>query len=426
MSRPTPRITASQDPNGNLLATSCFHASDQTCKIAYIVLPNTILTLGLAQTIAWASTYYLPAMLATPMARDLNVMPATVFAAFSLALLVSAPLGPVSGRLIDRFGGRSVLMGSSVGFALGLVGLSLAHDTLTLFLAWAWMGAVMGCGLYDAAFAALARAQGFQARQAMGGITLVAGLASTVGWPLTAWMEFEWGWRQACWGWAWLHLAVGLPLNALMSNSKTLLATREVTSSPALQTPGHRVGSGPTPRDAGLLAFIFAASYFCSVAMAAHLPTLLQTVGVSWVAAVAAGALIGPAQVAGRVLELTVFKNGHPIRSAGWAAAGHPVGVLMLLGIGPTAAPLFTWLHGMGNGVMTIVRGTLPLALFGPEGYGQRQGWLVLPTRVLSALAPFLVGWALDAWGAATWWLTWSLSAAAMLALMVLRIAPHR
>ncbi|MEK0416987.1 MAG: hypothetical protein RI949_993 [Pseudomonadota bacterium] len=382
------------------------------------MLSKATLTLGLSQTIAWASSYYLPAVLAAPIARDLGTSTSTVYAGFSWALLVAAPLAPVSGKLIDRFGGRAVLMITSLLFAMGMVALASVSSMLSLFLAWTVMGIAMGCGLYDAAFAALVYHQGQNARKAIAGITLIGGFASTIGWPLSAWMEFQWGWRQACLGWAAIHLLLGLPLNAMFSKpGKAAVASPEALEAGTSPEDKKSVSLGTTV----LLSAVFATSYFSSVAMAAHLPALLQAVGVTLVASVAAGALIGPAQVAGRLLEIWVMKNRNPIWSARMAAFGHPLGVMTLLSMGPGVAPAFALLHGLGNGVMTIVRGTLPLAYFGVHGYGEKQGWLVIPTRVVSALAPYAVGLALDAWGAATWWLTLGLSTTALLALFWLR-----
>jgi MFS family permease len=146
---------------------------------------RTVFVLGTAQTLAWASSYYLPAMLAIPMARDLDIPVPMVFAAFSAALLVSAALGPFAGRAIDRWGGRPVLMGTNVVFAVGLLGLSLAQGPVAMFAAWLVLGIGMGSGLYEAAFAALVRLYGRDSRSVITGITLIAGFASTIGWPLS-------------------------------------------------------------------------------------------------------------------------------------------------------------------------------------------------------------------------------------------------
>jgi MFS family permease len=154
---------------------------------------GTVAALGTAQTLAWASTYYLPAMLAAPMARELGVSTPTVFAAFSVALVVSALLGPTAGSAIDRLGGRPVLIGTSLVFAAGLAALGLAQGPLSLFAAWILLGVGMGSGLYEAAFAALVRLYGKDARPALTGITLIAGFASTVGWPLSSFLDAQVG-----------------------------------------------------------------------------------------------------------------------------------------------------------------------------------------------------------------------------------------
>ncbi|KAK49932.1 MFS transporter [Bordetella bronchiseptica] len=379
--------------------------------------------LGTAQTLAWASSYYLPAMLADPMARDLGVSTPTVYAAFSAALVASALIGPWAGLAIDRHGGRMVLAGTSLLFALGLGMLGAAQGLWTMVAAWLVMGVAMGAGLYEAAFSSLVRLYGHHARGAITGITLIAGFASTVGWPLSAWMETLFGWRGACLGWAALHLMIGLPLNAWLP--KAVAAETPGPDAPAAQErspPAAR--PGPQGLATALLAFVFAATWFISTAMATHLPRMLQATGATLAAAVAVGALIGPAQVAGRLLEFGLLRHVHPLLSARLAALAHPAGVAVLLTAGPALAPLFAILHGAGNGILTIAKGTLPLALFGPQGYGARQGWLMMPARVAQALAPFLFGLALDAWRANALWLSGGIGLAACAALLVLRARP--
>lgn len=378
----------------------------------------TIAALGSAQTLAWASSYYLPAILAVPMARDLGVATPTVFLAFSLALVISAAVGPAAGRAIDRYGGRPVLMLTNIVFALGLAALGLAQGPVTMCLAWALLGVAMGSGLYEAGFATLVRLYGHDARNAITGITLIAGFASTVGWPLSTWMELKFGWRGACLGWAALHLLLGLPLNALLPRAQPLVPASPATAAgataaaaPALRRPGLT---------AGLLAYVFAATWFVSTAMATHLPQLLQAAGVTLAVAVGAGALIGPAQVAGRLLEFGVLRRVHALLSARLAALAHPMGAAALLLWGAPAAMPFALLHGAGNGIMTIAKGTLPLTLFGHHGYGARQGWIAMPARVAQAAAPYLFGLALQRWGAGALWLSGALGLSGFIALWLL------
>ena len=376
---------------------------------------STVAMLGSAQTLAWASSYYLPAMLATPMARDLGVTAPTVFAAFSLALLVSAALGPFAGRAIDRWGGRPVLVGSNLVFALGLAGLGLANGPTAMFVAWVLLGVGMACGLYEAAFAALVRLHGHESRNLITGITLIAGFASTVGWPLSTLLETQVGWRGACFAWAGLHLLLGVPLNLALPRAAPQ-APPPVAAGPAPQEP-ERAGRR---RAALILAFVFAVTWFVSTAMAAHLPRLLQAGGATLAAAVAIGALVGPAQVGGRLLEFGLLRHVHPLLSARLAALMHPVGATLLALLGAPLAALFAILHGAGNGILTIAKGTLPLVLFGPQGYGMRQGMLMVPARVAQASAPWLFGILLDRFGAGALWFSSALGLAAFAALLLL------
>ncbi|WP_404345331.1 MFS transporter [Vreelandella venusta] len=371
------------------------------------------LTLGSAQTLSWASSYYLPAILAVPIGREMGLSSSWVFGAFSAALLLVAILGPSVGRLIDRQGGRGVLMASNGVMALGLAALSLSQGAVSLVLAWLVIGVGMALGLYDAAFATLSRLLGNQARASITGVTLVAGFASTVGWPITAVIESEWGWRVSCASWALAHVLVGLPLNARLPKAKP--SAEFNASSPTSVSPER-------PRFTMLLlAYVFAAGWFVSTAMAAHLPRLLQESGVSLSVAIAAAALVGPAQVAARMGEFVLLRRFHPLVAGRVATTLHPLGAALLTLFGMPAAG-FALLHGAGNGMMTIASGTLPLALFGPHGFGRRQGLIMVPARTLQALAPLLFGLLIDQAGADALWLTALLMLAATLVLLSIRV----
>ncbi len=378
-----------------------------------------VFLLGTTQTLAWAGTYYIPAILAGAMARDLGVSTATIFVAFSAAMLLTAFLGPRVGRAIDQYGGRGVLMASNLVFVTGLALLAMAQGPVMLFAAWLVLGLGMAMGLYDAGFATLARLYGGDARSAIVGITLIAGFASTVGWPLTGLMLSEFGWRGACWGWAAINLLVALPLNALLPR------TQSAGASAAAPPPKTAQAARDGRRSAVLMAFIFAAGGFSAAALAAHLPALLVDSGATPAAAIAAGALMGPAQVAARVLEFTLLRRAHPLLSAKLAQVTHPIGAAILLFFGAPFAATFVLLHGAGNGINTIVRGTLPLAVFGAAGYGARQGMIVAPARFLGALAPALFGFVVEGYGAQALWLTAAMSLLALAALFMLRVAPE-
>jgi len=381
----------------------------------------TIVQLGIAQTLAWASSYYLPAILAVPMAHDLGVSTPTVFAAFSAALAVSALLGPAAGKAIDRHGGRPVLAANSLVFAAGLVVLALAQGPLGLFTGWVILGVAMAAGLYEAGFAALVHLYGKDARGAITGITLFAGFASTVGWPLSAWLELEWGWRSTCLAWAALHLLLGLPLNwrlpALPAAAHPAASPLDATQvDAAARSPSSHSGT----RTAVLLALVFAVTWFISTAMASHLPRLLQAHGVPLATALVFAGLVGPAQVAGRLLEYGLLRNIHPLVSARVAGSLHTLGAAAFLFLGAPAGAVFTVLHGAGNGVLTIAKGTLPLVLFGARDYGARQGLLMVPARFAQATAPWLFGLAIDRFGAGALWFSAALGMLAFAALMLL------
>lgn len=377
----------------------------------------TVAVLGTTQTLSWGSSYYLPAILATPIAAEFGLSRATIFGIFSLALLLSAVLGPAAGRQIDLRGGRSVLAVSNIVFAVGLLLMGAAPGPLVFCLAWAVVGVAMAMGLYDAAFATLAGLYGKEARNSITGITLIAGFASTVGWPASALMEAEWGWRGACFGWAALHLLVGLPLNRLLIPR----------APPPERAAAGAAGTGPEPRvrDMALLAFVLATAGFSASALGAHLPGLLQAAGATVATAVAAGALLGPAQVGARILEFGFLRKVDPLVSAKIAAAAHPVAVAVLLAGGAPMAAVFVLIHGAGNGMLTITRGTLPLALFGPVGYGRRQGLITAPARASQAFAPYFFGLLVDAVGTQSLWLTAGLGLAAVAALFLLKPRPN-
>ena len=372
--------------------------------------------LGTTQTLAWASSYYLVAILAPAMARDTDASQTGVFAAFSASLLISALVGPRVGRTIDRFGGREVLGVSNLLFAAGLGILAVAHSVTTLWLGWLVIGAAMGLGLFDAAFATLGRMYGKTARSAITGITLVAGFASTVGWPLTAWGDATIGWRGTCAAWAVAHLVLGLPLNLLLlPKLRTQIAAGAPADKPEV----------PMDRAMWLLGFAFAAGWVVSTAMAAHLPRLLEAAGATTAQAIAAAVLIGPAQVAARLLEAGYLGRYHPLVSARLSTLTHPIGAcVLLLGGGWLAMP-FTLLHGAGNGILTIARGTVPLAVFGPDNYGYRLGLIGAPARILQAGAPIAFGVLIDRFGAQSLLFSSLASIAATIALLAVSVQPH-
>ena len=338
-----------------------------------------------------------------------------MFGLFSGALLLSAVLGPAVGRAIDNRGGRGVLALSNLVLAAGLVLLGVAQGFFTLALAWAVLGVGMAMGLYDPAFATLTGLYGRAARGPITGITLIAGFASTVGWPLSAFLDAQYGWRAACLIWAALHIVIGLPLNRLLIRR----------APPPVRASEIEGEASPAPRGAmAILAFVFAATWFVTGAMAAHLPRLLEIAGASTTAAIGAAALVGPAQVAARLVEFGALRMVHPLVSARLAALLHPIGAVILALVGPGAITAFAVLHGAGNGLLTIAKGTVPLAIFGPVGYGLRTGILGAPARATQAASPLLFGLLMDRMGIGVLAISAGLSLSALVALVLLKARP--
>lgn len=375
-----------------------------------------ILALGTTQTLAWASSYYLPALLADPMAHDLGISTNWIFGAFSASLVISAMLGPRIGRQIDLVGGRQVLSASNLTIAAGLVLLGFSQSVAVMACAWLVLGVGMAMGLYDAAFAALGRIYGTGARRPITGITLMAGFASTVGWPLTAWGLAHFGWRETCFAWAAANILIGLPLNFFM-----LPAIKGAKQAAATAEEPHL----PLDRTMILLAFVFAAVWTVTGAMAVHFPRILEATGATHVEAIAAGALIGPAQVIARILEASVLSRFHPLWSTRLACLTHPIGAAVVTIFGAPAASAFALLHGSGNGILTIARGTLPLSIFGPKDFGYRLGIIGAPARMAQAMAPLAFGLLIDVMGAKVLMVSSALGLSALAALFLIRAAPR-
>src|SRR5262249_49763589 len=232
-----------------------------------------VIPLGITQTIAWASSYYLPAILAQPIAADLGVTPSVIYGALTFALVIAGLLGPRVGHAIDRLGGRELLCVSNLVFVAGLVILGFAHGLVALAAAWLLLGIGMGLGLYEAAFATLTRFYGTEARSAITGITLIAGFASTVGWPVTTVIDAHYGWRARCLFWAIVHMLLALPLNFWLPRLSTSHSADAATDAGGLPDKAAET------RAMILMAYVFAATGFVSVGLSAMLPSLMQQLG---------------------------------------------------------------------------------------------------------------------------------------------------
>ncbi|WP_264046590.1 MFS transporter [Methylobacterium flocculans] len=343
-----------------------------------------ISALGVVQILTWGSSFYLLSVLAAPMSEDTGWPLAWVIAGLSLGLLVAGLVSPRVGAFIGEHGGRPVLAFAALVLAAGLAILGLAPNLPTYLAGWLLVGLGMGTGLYDPAFATLGRLYGSEARSAITTLTLWGGFASTVCWPLSAFLIEQVGWRGTCLAYAGLHLAVTLPL--------VLLAIPRPPAHPVARSVGPVRGvrlDGRERRAFLLMAGVLTLGGTVTAMVSVHLITLLQARGVALSSAVAYGALIGPSQVGARIVEMAGKGRHHPLWTLTAAMVLVAVGVAMLAA-GLPLVGLALILYGAGNGIYSIARGTVPLALFGPERYAPLVGRLARPSLVAQALAPSL------------------------------------
>ncbi len=346
-----------------------------------------ISALGITQILAWGSSYYLPAILSASIAAETGWSLTSVVAGFSCGLVVAGLGSPLMGRLVQRHGGRPVLAGSSVLLAASLA-LMATQASYPVFLAsWILMGLGMAGGLYDAGFATLGRLYGHGARAAITQLTLFGGFASTVCWPLSAFLMENFGWRAVCLAYAAIHLAICLPIHLLAVPAPPPLA--EPAAAPSGSTSREATSTATRLRML-LLGLVIVSAALIGSMLSVHLIAILQLRGLDLAVAVGFGALVGPAQVGGRIAELAIGRNRyHPIWTMLASALLLAIGVGLLMASLPLTGIALV-LYGAGNGIHTIARGAVPLVLFGPERYATVMGRLAAPSLAVQALAPAL------------------------------------
>lgn len=349
----------------------------------------TVGVLGVAQILAWGSTFYLLAVLAGPIARDTGWSYDSVIGGVSLGLAVAGLVSPRVGKEISRRGGDVVLTGGAVMIAAGLALLALSPSFLWYLGAWVIVGIGMGAGLYDAAFSTAGGIYGKDSRSAITAITLYGGFASTVCWPISALMVEQFGWRGACLGYAAMHAFLSLPLYVFALPRALPNSGTENAALPKLET--HLL-----PEDRGIF-FVLAAAVTIAAAILALIGTnlvqLLEAQGLTLSSSVALGMLIGPSAVGARLIESFAGKHYHPIWTMTASVTLVLIGALLLLSTFPLVGLAIVF-YAAGNGIGSIARGTLPLALFGPSRYPVLMGRLALPLMIAMAAAPFAGAWA--------------------------------
>lgn len=368
------------------------------------------LVLGVAQLLAWATTYYTPAVVTAAAAASMHASPTALLGGFSWALLITGVASPRVGRRIERVGGRGVLAFGTAVMGVGMAAMAAWPTLLGWYVAWTICGFGMAMGLYDATFATIGRLLGPAARPAIVGVTLFGGFASSLGWPMGVALVRLLGWRTTLAVYALIDAAVILPL--------ILVFIPRAAAHPAAAEPA--IGPGPAPAR-GRMAFLLLATFFSlrsaiSSVVSVHALVLFQGLGLTAAASVSVATLIGPMQVGGRLVEIAVGRRLDALVTSVLGAALLPLGVLVMLTGAPVAG--FAVAYGMSNGILTISRGTLPMHLFGARGYATRIGRLALPVMLAQAVAPTAVTPLVLAWPAS--WLFALMGGAAGLALLCL------
>ena len=354
-----------------------------------------ISALGVGQILAWGTSFYFPAVFATAIVADTGWSLGWVVSGTSLGLLVAGLISPQVGRIIDRHGGRPVLLASSLFYAAGLAAASLAPNLPLYLVAWALIGIGMGTGLYDAVFAALGRLYGSGARGPITNLTLFGGFASTVCWPLSAFMIDHAGWRVACLIYAGLHLVIALPLQMAVVRKSPRVAPMPAQETQRPVAPA-RIENETTIF--ALLAVMLSISAGIGSIVIVNFMIFMQARGVDYAVAVSLGTLFGPAQVGARVVERLFGNRYHPIWTMVASCGLMAGGLIMLLGNFPLLM-LIILIYGAGYGISWIGRGTLPLALFGAERFPRLMGKLAFPSLIVQAAAPSAGAWLIEASG---------------------------
>jgi MFS family permease len=351
--------------------------------------------LGVTQIISWGSIYYTPVLIVPLIAREHGWSSAFGMGGFSVGLLSAGLVSPFVGRSIDRFGGHIVMtIGSLVG-ALGLVLITFAAHPLAYVAVWIVLGVAMAANLYDSAFATLGRIFGAAARRPITALTLAGGFASTVSWPATHFL-LEWlDWRATYLVYAALLALVSAPLHAF-----ALPASRVHIAEPSATDDGSPPAKVLPPKGAAflLVAAAFTAYAFVPSGLAAHLLAIFTRAGIDAGTVVWIGALFGPAQVGARLIEFNFGRDLHPLWVARFALGLLlcAFAMLAIAGFSVTAAVAFALMFGGANGLVTITRGAVPLALFGASGYGRLIGRLAGPFMLMQSAAPLVMAFVVE------------------------------
>lgn len=358
--------------------------------------------MGIAQITAWGTSYYCLGVLAGPIAAETGWSRSLVYFGFTVSLLVMGLISTSAGAAIDRHGPRAVMTTGTLIVSAGLYLLSLVTAPAAYLATWALLGVGMRLCLYDAAFAALVHVVPSRGRLAISYLTLFGAFASTVFWVVGHYLNEAGGWRETLAQFALINLAVCLPLNwIVLGRKETSGAERhdaEVDASPAETAP---LQGRERAIAMALFALVMSLNGFVFSVVAVQLVPLLEAAGLATAAAVWVASLKGFAQFGGRLVEIVFGRKLHAVTVARIAVGVLPVSfvLLALSGASLYAIVLFTLLMGASQGVITIVRGAVPLALFGAKGYGSVLGLIATPILIVNAISPTVFAMVVDRWG---------------------------
>ncbi|MET0487054.1 MAG: MFS transporter [Candidatus Rokuibacteriota bacterium] len=365
---------------------------------------SAVVALGITQITAWGTSYYCLGVLAAPISQDTGWSRGFVFLGFTVALLTMGLVSSAVGRAIDRHGGRAVMTLGTVFVSAGLFALAHVHGQAAYLAVWAFLGLGMRLCLYDAAFAALVQVAPSRGRKAISYLTLFGAFASSVFWVVGHTLNAQVGWRQTLVLFALINLVVCLPLLWLGLARRETAEAAGPTGAATADVDGPPLEGRARSVAIILFALIMSLNGFVFGVISVQLVPLLEAAGLATAVAVWVASMKGVAQFGGRVVEISFARNLRAITVARIAVGVLPPSLLLLLA-GTGSLPLivaFTLLMGASQGVITIVRGAVPLVLFGAKGYGAVLGVIATPILIVNAASPTVFAWIVDRWGWAT------------------------
>lgn len=378
--------------------------------------------LCLTRIIGWGSIYYSPSVLASYLHREIGLSPTVVFGGITILLVIGALISPMLGRHLDRRGTREAMALGAVISALGLALLALAQGPVSYLATWLVIGVGHAMQLANTGNVTVAQLMGERTRRVIGLMMLVTGLASSVFWPLTAWLSADYGWRACLFVFAAIQLAIVLPIHLAIPAYRAKPPGEPGPSAVPAEEQG-RVPPGERRTIFWLLAVSFSASGLVSWGLPLHIIGLMQGAGIAGPSAVAIASLSGPATLVARAVD-AVAGERLPVERVALAglALGPAACLLMALAPGTGAvAAAFVLLFSAAMGVIAVARATLPLALFGRHGFGAMLGRLTVPQNLTFAAAPLLFALMVERLGASgTLMVSATIQSLALLAMIML------